>query len=302
MSWLIDAPQLDKFRKHHKHLVIFDASWYFPEENRNATDDFLQAHIPGAYFFDHTLFYDLTSPLPNMLDRDEKKLADQCSQLGITSDHKIVFYDNSPIHTSARALWMMKVFGHNPYQLYILDGGMAAWKQYGGKIEQGESLPIAAKKPYEIRFQSKLIRTLAEMKENIHHPKEQVVDMRHPARFAGGKEVRLGLRTGHIPESFCFPYFTMFESSGRFKPLDKIRKQLLTLGVELTFPIVATCGSGMTAAILDFVLDLMNHDAHSVYDGAWSEWGANTLYSCETSLDERPIITSLIEEPFAPFV
>lgn len=144
-----------------------------------------------------------------------------------------------------------------------------------------------------MKFESLFIRTLEEMKENVRHPKEQVVDMRHPVRFAGGPEHRPGLRSGHIPGSFCFPYFTMFETDGRWKPIEKIRKQLTGLGVELKYPIITTCGSAITATILNFALELMEQNQNAVYDGSWSEWAANTLYPGEKSLEERPVVTSL---------
>jgi len=292
MPWLINAAQLDKFRRNQKNLVILDASWHLPHENRNAKEEFLQSHISGARFFDCDEFHDNTSALPNMLIRDEQVIAEKIGALGINPDTKIMLYDNSALHSSCRALWMLKVFGHQSSHLYILDGGYAAWEKFGGKIETGEPKRVADK-PYEVNFQAQHIRTLVQMKTNLHHPKEQVVDMRHPVRFAGGKEHRPHVRSGHLPGSFCFPYFTMFETDGRFKPLDKIRKQLAGLGVDLHFPIVTMCGSGMTAAVLNFVLDLFNDEQHSLYDGSWTEWGAEELYAGEESLAERPVVTSL---------
>jgi thiosulfate/3-mercaptopyruvate sulfurtransferase len=227
-----------------------------------------------------------------MLVRDEKIIREKVGALGITNEHKIIFYDNSSLHTSCRALWMFKTFGHNPNQLYILDGGRDAWEKYGGKLETGEPRNIGAKS-YEVTFQAQLIRTLVQMKTNLHHPAEQVVDMRHPVRYAGGPETRVGLRSGHIPNSFCFPYHTMFDEYARWKPIERIRKQLLGIGVNLDTPIITMCGSGMTAAILDFALDLMNQTQHSLYDGSWSEWGAEQLYAGEETIAERPVVTSL---------
>jgi thiosulfate/3-mercaptopyruvate sulfurtransferase len=188
---------------------------------------------------------------------------------------------------------MFKILGHNPFQLYILDGGYSAWETYDGKIEAGEPRHTSAKQ-YHLNFKSNLIRTLSQIKNNLHYPKEQVIDLRHPVRFAGGPESRSSMRPGHIPGSFSFPYFTMFEANGCFKPLDRIRKQLTGMGVELSLPIITTCGSAITATILDFVLDLIDEKIqHAVYDGSWSEWGSETLYEGETSLNERPVVTSL---------
>lgn len=292
MPWLINAAQVDKFRKSQKNVIILDASWHLPQDNRNAKAEFVEHHILGARFFDFNDFHDKTTELPNMLLRDEKQISERLGALGISNDHKIIIYDNSDLHTSCRALWMLKVFGHNPNQLYILDGGYRAWERYGGKIEQGETrLPTS--KSYQVKFQPSDIRTLMQMKANLRGSTEQVVDMRHPVRYAGGPEPRIGMRTGHIPGSFSFPYMTMFEIDGRFKPIEKIQKQLTGIGVALNYPIVTTCGSGMTASILNFVLDLMSQNKHSLYDGSWSEWGADHLYPGEESLDERPVETSL---------
>lgn len=290
MAWLINASQLDKFRKNQKNVIVLDASWHFPEENRNAQEEFLAQHVIGARFFDLTQFSDTTSHLPNMLLRDESLISQKLGELGITNEHKIIFYDNSSLHTSCRALWMMKVFGHNPHLLYILDGGFAAWRKYGGKIENQAPRNIV-RRNYQVNFQAQLVRTLVQIKTNLHHPTEQLIDTRHAIRYCGGVEHRPNLRQGHIPGSFCFPYMTMFEAAGQFKPIEKIKKQLLSLGVTLEAPIVTTCGSGISSAILNFALDLMNDENHALYDGSWSEWGAKDLYPGETALTERPVAT-----------
>jgi thiosulfate/3-mercaptopyruvate sulfurtransferase len=292
MSWLINAAQLDKFRKSQKNVVILDTSWHLPAANRNAREEFLTSHVSGARFLDLNEFHDHETVLANMLTRDENKINQLVGALGITNEHKIIFYDKSDLHTSCRALWMFKVFGHNPNQLYILDGGYAAWEKYGGKAETGE-VRNAAAKSYTASYQAHFVRTLMQMKTNIHHPAEQVVDVRHPVRYAGGPETRVGMRPGHIPGSFCFPYFTMFEADGRFKPMEKIRRQLMGTGVSLDYPIISTCGSGITSAILNFMLELMNQNNNALYDGSWTEWGSDQLYPGESSLAERPVITSL---------
>jgi thiosulfate/3-mercaptopyruvate sulfurtransferase len=291
MPWLINAAQLDKFRKNQKGVVVLDATMTLPE-NQDVKAAFLDRHVAGARLFDFEVFKDRSSGMPNLLTRDENIISQAVGALGITSEHKIIFYDNSPLHTSCRALWMFKVFGHNPELLYVLDGGIDAWEKYGGKMESGEPRGFSAK-PYEVSFSSHHIRTLMQMKANLHHPREQVVDVRHPVRFAGGPESRPGLRAGHIPGSYSFPFFTMFEADGRWKPIEKIRKQLTGIGVNLQAPIITSCGGGTTAATLNFALDLMGHTDHSLYNGSWTEWGAEELYHGEESLSERPVVTSL---------
>ncbi len=287
MTWLINASQLEKLRKDQKNVVILDATW---------PRDPLAERIIGARFFDLDLFYDQTNALPCMLTRDEALIAKQMSTLGISNDNKIIVYDNNtPTHSACRALWMLKVFGHTPHHLYLLDGGLAAWKKFGGKLETAEARPIVPRE-YVVNYQAQLIRTLLQMKSNLHHPQEQVVDVRHPVRFAGGPESRADLRRGHIPHSFSFYYMTMFEKdSDNFCPLDKIRRQLAGIGIDLDAPIITSCGSGNTAAMLDIALDLIGHTQHALYDGSWTEWGANTLYAGETSIDERPVVRSVDE-------
>ena len=292
MPWLINAAQLDKFRKNQKNVIVLDASWHLPQAGCYAKEEFLEHHIIGARFLDLDLFHDKETPIPNMLIRDEKAIAEAVGALGITNDHKIIFYDHSDLHSSCRALWMFKVFGHNPNQLYLLDGGYSSWEKYGGKIEVGETKHIAAK-TYTVNFAAHYIRTLVQMKTNLHHPAEQVIDMRHPVRYAGGPEHRPEVRSGHLPGSFSFPYFTLFESDGRFKAIEKLRRQLMGSGVDFHSPIITMCGSGITATILNFVLDLMGHTEHSLYDGSWSEWGWDQLFTGEADLSERPVVTSL---------
>ncbi|OGT45053.1 MAG: hypothetical protein A3E83_08805 [Gammaproteobacteria bacterium RIFCSPHIGHO2_12_FULL_41_20] len=291
MPWLINTAQLEKFRKYQKNVVILDATFYVFEHDKNARQAFLDKHIIGARFFDIDTFCDPHSTLPHMLTQDETLISEKLGALGITNDHRIIFYDNSPYHSSCRALWMLKVFGHSLDHLYIFDGNLDSWEKQGGKVELAE--PRITPKHYTVHYQRQFVRSLVQIKANLQQPHEQIIDMRSAVRYAGGAEPRPHMRVGHIPGSFSFPFVTMFEASGRLKPMDKVRSQLEGIGVDLRSPIVCTCGSAITAPILDFVLDLLGvSQPHAVYDGSWAEWGATQLYEGETSLQERPVQTS----------
>lgn len=287
MPWLINASQLDKFRKNQKNVIIFDASSH--HDGRDAKQEFADKHIIDAQFFDIKAFCESDTDHPNRIIQNEHVISEKLGQLGIRNDYKIIFYDNSDLHTACRALWMLTAFGHHPQQLYILDGGLKAWEKYGGKTESGE--PKITPKTYTAEFQSVYLRTLDQVKTNIKEPKEQLIDVRHPVRFAGGPETRAGLRQGHIPGAYCLPFYTLFDKEGQFLPIDKIRRKLIDIGVNINHPIITMCGSGTTAAILNFILDLIPNTKHALYNGSWTEWGAEKLYSGETSLDERPIET-----------
>ncbi len=294
MPWLINPTQLDKFRKNQKSVIILDTSWHLPLAGRNAKQEFLDKHIIDAHFLDLNEFHDQTNPVPNTLILDEKILSEKLGALGIRDDYKIIFYDNSDLHTACRALWMFRIFGHNPHQLYILDGGLPAWEKYGGKTESGAVSNTP--RQYTVKLHLEFLCSLAQMKENVKNPTYQVVDMRHAVRYAGGPESRPGMRVGHIPGSHCFPYTSFFDKDGRFHPIEKIRRTLTDVGIDVSAKTITTCGSGITAPILNFVLELMNNSEHSLYDGAWSEWGAETLYPGEASLEERPTESCLDKE------
>jgi thiosulfate/3-mercaptopyruvate sulfurtransferase len=296
MPWLINPAQLDKFRKSQKSLIIFDASWYLPGDHKTEQDarqEFTDKHIIGSQFFDLDLFHETMgdNPHSNILIRDEKRIGELLGKLGIRNDYKIIFYDNSKLHTACRALWMLKVFGHNPQLLYILDGNIDIWEKYGGKTESGASLESA--KNYQATFQPQYLRDLKDMKNNLSEPNSQVIDLRHAVRFCGGPELNPSVRRGHIPDSASFPYITMFDANGTWRPLEKIRRQLIGIDIDLQAPVITTCGSSITAPILNFALDLLGQPDNSVYAGSWAEWGAEKLYPGETSLAERPVATCM---------
>ena len=292
MPWLINAAQVDKFRKSQKALLILDASWHQPETGREAYAEFTQQHILGAQFFNLAAFQQTITNL-NLLDLDEEAAAKKLGAMGLRNDYKIILYDNSDCHTACWALWILKVFGHNPQQLYILDGGLSAWRQHGGKLETGPSTVGA--KSYSVALQSGYLRDLAQMKTNLLDEQAQVLDVRHAVRYAGGGPTQEGMRRGHIPGSFSFPYTTLFDKNNCWKPLEKIRQQFAGISADLNRPVITTCGSGITAPVLNFALDLLGNTQNAVYHGSWQEWGASACYAGEHAVTERPVKTSLEE-------
>jgi thiosulfate/3-mercaptopyruvate sulfurtransferase len=250
-------------------LRILDATWFLPDAGRDARAEFEDAHIPGAMFFDIDLISDKTSALPTMLP-PATQFAAQLAALGVSDGDRILLYDNAPHHTAARAWWMLRSFG---IQAALLDGGLAKWKAEGRPLERGTQ-PV---EPGRItpRPNPALVRTLDQVSANLASRAEQLVDARSPARFTAQEiETRPGLASGHIPGSANVPYSSFFNPDGTWKHPASLRQLLEDEGVEVERPIVATCGSGISAAVIVFALHLLGHPA-ALYDGSWTEWGAH---------------------------
>ncbi len=270
--------------------LVFAANGSLPNTDPRAI--FAAKHLPSAQYFDVTTFYDPRSPLPNTLLPNLKTAEDYLSALGLANDQPVILYDSSPVPSAFRAYWILRVFGHPAEKLFILDGGLRAYEKIGGKTVCTPTVVIPT--TYEAIFKPKLLRTLNQMKQAIKDPKTQIIDTRHAVRFTGGPESRPGLRAGHIPGSFCFPFTCFFAEDGTFLPIDKISKQLREIGVDLASPIISTCGSGVTACVLNFFLDQLHHPTHALYDGSWSEWGAMSCFPGEESLSERPVTNCIL--------
>jgi thiosulfate/3-mercaptopyruvate sulfurtransferase len=251
-------------------LRIVDASWFLPEHQRDPRAEFEVGHIPGAVFLDLAELADTASSLPQMLPPPEK-FASRMQGLGLGDGTRIVLYDDSPLHSAARAWWMLRRYGVRG--VAILDRGLAGWKAEGRPLEVGTAAP----KPrhFTIREPRAQRRTLAEMQANLLSQAEQVADARSPARFAGAEpEPRPGLVPGHIPGSLNLHYARIFDADGRWKRGDALRAAFVDAGVDPDRPVAVTCGSGVTAAVLVFGLHLLGRDA-ALYDGSWAEWGSD---------------------------
>jgi thiosulfate/3-mercaptopyruvate sulfurtransferase len=255
----------------HPGLRIVDGSWYLPTSGRDARAEYLAAHLPGAVFFDLDALSDRRTPLPHMLPPADQ-FAEQVGALGIGDGDEVVVYDGSGANLSAaRVWWMFRAFGHEG--VAVLDGGLRKWRDEGRPLESGAvTLPAARFTPRGAP--EKAVRDLASVRRIIEFNQAQIVDMRSAGRFAGTEpEPRPGLRSGHIPGSRNLPYNELVGSDGTLLPADALRRRLAAAGVDPARPVVATCGSGVSACALIHALHLLGHDQVTLYDGAWAEWG-----------------------------
>lgn len=261
-QWLAERIGADDLR-------IVDATWFLPDAGRDARAEYLAAHIPGAIFFDIDAISDRDSPLPTMLP-PAAQFAEQIGALGIGDGRPIVLYDDAPHHTAARAWWMLRHFG---IDASLLDGGLAKWRAEGRPLASGE-VHVAAAAPV-LRPDPDLVRTRDDLLANLATGAEQLVDARSAARFTGQEaETRPGLASGHIPGSANVPYSHLFNPDGTWKRAAALRAAFADGGVALERPVVATCGSGISAAVIVFALHLLGHRA-ALYDGSWVEWGSD---------------------------
>lgn len=270
-EWLaehLDAPD----------VKVADCTWYLPTLGRDAGQEYEQAHIPGAVFFDIDDIADETSPLPHMLP-DAVKFSSRMRRLGLGDGTRIVLYDNNKYSASARAWWMLRVFGHP--EVFVLDGGLAKWRAEGRPVTDEPVTPKEAH--FTPRQNNLLVRDLEQMRANLLSRREQVVDARSRGRFAGTEpEPRRGLRSGHIPGSVCLPHLDLIGADGTLLPEPELRRRFAAAGVDLDRPVVTSCGSGVTASTLALALARLGRDDVAVYDGSWSEWGGRDDTPVET--------------------
>ncbi|MEG3147188.1 3-mercaptopyruvate sulfurtransferase [Sphingomonas sp. RT2P30] len=254
-------------------LRVVDATYFTAvpgEAPRDAAAEYEAAHIPGAVFMDLGELRDTASDLPMMLPSAEK-FASRMQSLGLGDGSRIVLYDNSPLHTAARAWWMLRTFG--AHDVAILDGGLAKWQAEGRDTASGKE--TLRHRHFTVWADDSGVRSLDQMKANIDTGAEQVVDARSAARFTGEEpDPRPATHAGHIPGSKNLPYGAVFNADGSWKQGDALKAAFEGAGIDLAKPVVTTCGSGITAAVLAFGLHLLGNNA-ALYDGSWSEWGAD---------------------------
>lgn len=232
---------------------------------------FEAAHIPGAVFFDLEEIVDKAATLPHMLPPAEK-FASRMQALGLGDGSRIVVYDNSPLRSAARVWWMLTLFG--AHEVAILDGGFAKWQAEGRPTESGK--PVVRHRHFTVWADKSVVRSQAQMLENLKTKAEQVVDARPAGRFEGrDPEPRASLRGGHIPGSKNLPIDRLFNDDGTWKQGDALRAAFTDAGVDIDKAIVTTCGSGITAAVIYFGATLLGAKHLGLYDGSWTEWGAS---------------------------
>lgn len=268
MQLLVDTEWLSK-EMNASDLRILDATYFLPEVGRDAAAEYEAEHIPGARFMDLHELVDGQSPHPNTLPPPEK-FASRMQSLGLGDGSRIVIYDNSPLHSSARAWWMLNLFG--AHAVALLDGGMAKWRAEGRALESGKR--ELRHRHFTVWKDDSYLHGKADMLENIESKAAEVVDARGHARFTGEEtETRAGLASGHIPGSKNLPYGQLFNSDGTWKKGAALAKAFAEAGVDMNRPMITTCGSGITAAAVFFGARLLGKEDVALYDGSWAEWG-----------------------------
>ncbi|MFL6839387.1 MAG: 3-mercaptopyruvate sulfurtransferase [Bradyrhizobium sp.] len=251
-------------------VKIIDASYKMPGVLPLPSDDFLTAHIPGAVFFDVNAIADPNDPRPHMYPSAEQ-FARDVSALGISCGDTVVAYDSGSWVAASRAWWMFLSFGH--HDVKVLDGGLQKWMAEGRSVDSGAVTPNPGK--FHARLDPSFVRSKQQLLGNLETKTEQLVDARPRPRFEGTvAEPWPGRRSGHIPGSRNVPYAELFDAgTGAMKPLDELRKAFTSAGVDMTKPIVTTCGSGVSALVVTLALYRLGVRGTALYDGSWAEWG-----------------------------
>ncbi len=263
-DWLaahLDAPD----------IVVVDGTYFLPNQNRNARQEYLDAHIPGAVFFDIDDIADRDSDLPHMLPTPQA-FSSAMRRLGIGDGQTIVVYDGVGLFSAARVWWTFRIFGVR--DVYILDGGLPKWKAEGRPVEFGEVRRTP--RHFTARLDHAAVAGLDDVRKALAEGSAQVVDARSAERFAGtAPEPRPGLPSGHMPGALNVPFGEIVED-GRLAAPERIRAAFAKGGVDPDRPIITSCGSGVTAAILWLGLEAIGKEPKSLYDGSWTEWASRS--------------------------
>jgi thiosulfate/3-mercaptopyruvate sulfurtransferase len=272
-DWL--ASELDK-----PDLIVFDATKYLPNEDKDGKAEFLRAHIPGARYFDIDEIADQDTDLPHMVPTPGR-FAKLMAAMGVSNASRIVFYDQKGLASAARGWWLMGLFGHD--QAAVLDGGLPKWLRENRPVEAGQPAAPAPGK-FLPEYRATLLRGVGDLVRNVASGEELVLDARAAGRFTGATpEPRAGMRSGHIPGSASLPYTDLLNADGTFRSVTDVKARLARAGVDGSLPVVTSCGSGVTACILTLGLRLAGLPEGAVYDGSWTEWGGRSDTPVETN-------------------
>jgi thiosulfate/3-mercaptopyruvate sulfurtransferase len=256
-------------------LVILESTKYLPNEGKDGRAAYLAAHIPGARYFDLDVIADTDSDLPHMVPA-AGRFARLVGALGVGDQSRVVFYDQNATMWATRGWWMMGLFGHD--NTAVLDGGLTAWTSAGHPTEAGNAAPTAPAR-FTPRLRAERLRGLSDLLQT----EALIIDARSASRFAGTMpEPRPGLASGHIPGSVNIPSSALFDADGRFLAPEALRQILVAVGADPSRPIVTTCGSGVSATAITMALKRAGFPQGAVYDGSWSEWGADPTTPKET--------------------
>ena len=269
-TWLVTTEWLSA-RLASPDIIVLDASLHLPTTGRDARTEYQSTHIPGALFFDINALSDRANPLPHMLP-SAVQFASTVKKMGIGDGHTIVVYDSEGLYSAARAWWMFRIMGNS--NVRVLDGGLKKWQAESRPLEDMPP-PRRTERHFTARFNESLVRSAEEVKQAIGHASIQIVDARAAARFEGSvPEPRAGLRSGHIPSSTSLPFTGLLRPDGTLKPRADLKTLITAAGLDVTRPVVASCGSGVTACVLALALAEIGYPDTAIYDGSWSEWGA----------------------------
>ncbi len=267
--WLVSTDWLAEHLR-DPGLVVVDGSWYLPAENRDGFEEYLAAHIPGAVFFDVDEIADHSRGLPHMLPPPDV-FSLHMARLGIANGDKVVVYDGAGLFSAPRVWWTLRIFGMQ--DVFVLDGGFPKWRAEGKPVEAG----MVTREPthFSATFNEAMVANLERIKKTLVDRSAQVVDARSAARFRGeAPEPRPGVRSGHMPGSLNLPSSKLVENGALVSP-QKIAAAVSEVGIDPAKPVITSCGSGVTAAILWLALDSIGKEPQALYDGSWAEWGSN---------------------------
>ncbi|SEL63008.1 thiosulfate/3-mercaptopyruvate sulfurtransferase [Roseovarius azorensis] len=251
-------------------LRVLDGTWFMPAEGRDARAEYEAAHVPGARFFDIEDISDARSDLPHMAPPVEKFMS-KLRAMGVGDGHQVVVYDAKGLFSAARVWWLFRLMGQD--NIAVLDGGFPKWQAEGRPVE--DMPPVIRDRHMTVRRQNHMVKDVTQVSAASKLGDYEILDARSAGRFRGeAPEPRAGLRPGHVPGSKNVPYTDLLNADMTMKDPDGLRAVFAAAGVNMAKPVITSCGSGVTAAVINLALERIGKSDHALYDGSWTEWGA----------------------------